>query len=86
MTSPSESVVHFLLLITFKLFVCLSYEADVDELGPVCVLCTFAAHIDDAVTEGAPCAAYYCYAAAFESLEFSVTSRYYFVSDSREQS
>ena len=79
-------MVHFLLFITFKLFVCLTYEADVDELGPVSVLCTFTAHIDDSVTEGSPCSAYYGYTASLEGFEFSVTCRYYFISNSREQS
>ena len=60
-------------------------QADVDELGPAGMLCTFAAHVDNAVAERTPFLAYDGDAAILECLQLTVTARHDLAGDAGEQ-
>ena len=70
---------------TLELLVGIADQADVDELGPVGLLSSLAAHVDNAVAERTPLLADYRDAAVFEGLEVAIASGNELASDAGEQ-
>ena len=85
MAGPAQSVVGFLLFVPFVFLIGLTNHADVDELGPVGVLGTFTAHVNDTVAERAPGAADDCHAALLEGLQLTVAAGNEIAGHAREE-
>ena len=82
---PAEGVVALLLLVALEFLIGIANQADIDQLGPVGVLGTLAAHVDNAVSEGAPVLGYHGDAAALEGLQLSVSRRDHIICDPGKQ-